>query len=1007
MVLRKEIIPPHMNAPLMLAVLFLVIFRSPAHAATRDVVERGSFHRTIEETRTVVDKVGHSSVKRSRYTEIASGMHYRNAKTGQWEESRAVFEVGPKGATAERMPTQVVIAPDISEDGAVEMVLSDGQRFRSNPVFISFRDTQTGKAVIVAHVKPCELLSLEPNVIVFADALTGIKAALRYTIGVRGTPGTLEQDLIFLEQNDKLDPASYGLNPATSQLELWTEFLEAGTENNVRSVRRGEVENAEIHFGPAYFGQGIAFSIGDHHPEVLVSKSWGKVDGFQFLVESVKFADLAPLLARLPLQEAKLLRPIDRTRQMAKVHETKGELVVASHTYRQTLDRSSRAASVQSMIPSFDRGVVLDYTCLLANNTDFTFAASSTFYISGPVSIDAVATFMGGTVLKFAPTNSAKLTLNSNVIWNAQNYLPVTLTARDDHSIGEAIGSNALSGYYADVALEVNSATAMHGLALKNLRIAHARTAISIDGRTDHVLSDVQIVNSGLGIRAASGTAYSLRNALLSNVLTNFSGIDSSSIGSVEHLTSDGASYVNGSGSNLTLSLTNSLVVSAGSVGALSATQSVAMVSSSAGVFRSALSGAHYLASSAYRAQGTTNVCCLADIRLKTTYPPVIISGGFSVATSLPVIAPRDLGLPDLGWHFDRLDYYVGGVDLEAALTLNPGVCVGIFGTTGFRLLSNGKLLSTGNADSLNRLVKYNSVQLGTNVWDAAGTNSFSLIQIPTTPAVRPEVALRFTEIAVPADIPSRRMFLDTGSNSNASAASIALRDCQLHNVQASFVPDTVGLVLSLTNNLWVGGGLTLVDGVLVGKPIALTAQNNLFEHSILNLSHGTNAYSWSFFDNLFDGVTLNASGSEPLQVGYNGYLNTTPLSGGSGDVAVAVADYVTGPLASSYYPTNGANLNLLRDAGSLASAASAGLYHFTTTADQVREGSSVLDVGWHVVATAGGVALDGDGDGIPDYLEDSDGDGIFDSGETDWQTYNSKNGLGSAPALVVFTPLR
>ncbi len=55
----------------------------------------------------------------------------------------------------------------------------------------------------------------------------------------------------------------------------------------------------------------------------------------------------------------------------------------------------------------------------------------------------------------------------------------------------------------------------------------------------------------------------------------------------------------------------------------------------------------------------------------------------------------------------------------------------------------------------------------------------------------------------------------------------------------------------------------------------------------------------------------------------------------------------------------------------------------------------------------ANGNPLDFDGDGIPDYLEDYNGNGVFDTGETDWKTYNSPNGLTGIPGLQVFTPLK
>jgi hypothetical protein len=63
-----------------------------------------------------------------------------------------------------------------------------------------------------------------------------------------------------------------------------------------------------------------------------------------------------------------------------------------------------------------------------------------------------------------------------------------------------------------------------------------------------------------------------------------------------------------------------------------------------------------------------------------------------------------------------------------------------------------------------------------------------------------------------------------------------------------------------------------------------------------------------------------------------------------------------------------------------------AGLYHFTTSTNQLKETNSPVDIGFHYVAVTNGVPVDADGDGIPDYLEDANGNGAVNSGETDWQ---------------------
>jgi hypothetical protein len=74
-----------------------------------------------------------------------------------------------------------------------------------------------------------------------------------------------------------------------------------------------------------------------------------------------------------------------------------------------------------------------------------------------------------------------------------------------------------------------------------------------------------------------------------------------------------------------------------------------------------------------------------------------------------------------------------------------------------------------------------------------------------------------------------------------------------------------------------------------------------------------------------------------------------------------------------------------LFDAGS-RSATNAGLFHYTTRATQDKETNSIADIGAHYIAlNSSGQPWDDDGDGIPDYIEDSNGNGWWDSDEGRW----------------------
>ena len=139
----------------------------------------------------------------------------------------------------------------------------------------------------------------------------------------------------------------------------------------------------------------------------------------------------------------------------------------------------------------------------------------------------------------------------------------------------------------------------------------------------------------------------------------------------------------------------------------------------------------------------------------------------------------------------------------------------------------------------------------------------------------------------------------------------------------------------------------------------------------------------------------------------HNGYINTAgglvPTNGATDKVLSSLA-FQVGALGRFYQPTN----SLLIDAGS-RNATNAGLYWFTTLTNEALEGTSMVEIGPHYVGLTSSLTapLDGDGDGYFSYAEDANGNGIFDAGETDWNSYNSLFGIGSGPGLVTFTPLK
>ena len=91
--------------------------------------------------------------------------------------------------------------------------------------------------------------------------------------------------------------------------------------------------------------------------------------------------------------------------------------------------------------------------------------------------------------------------------------------------------------------------------------------------------------------------------------------------------------------------------------------------------------------------------------------------------------------------------------------------------------------------------------------------------------------------------------------------------------------------------------------------------------------------------------------------------------------------NWQTSWLGSFYQPTNSPLIHVGSTNANLV-----GLYHYTVTTNQVIEGTNTVSIGYHYVAVySNGIPLDSNGDGIPDYLSDANGNGIDDPGETPW----------------------
>jgi hypothetical protein len=969
------------------------------------VVERGENHRVWESYTPVAESNGEKIYQTNRVVELASGLHYWDGKA--WVDSKEEIEIVGNKAVARHGNHKVTFAGNLMALGAVEVNAQDGKKFRSQVMGLSYYDTKTGESVLIAEVKSSEGFILPPNHVIYVDAFTDVKADVRYTY----TKAGLEQDIILREAPPS--PAEFGLDPATTRLEVMTEFLQPPAVSKQLRVMRPEEDGRTrrgmvapdfvdevLDFGTMKMGGGKAFQLDSNGQSagstVPVAKQWQQLEGRDFLIEAVQYPTIRVHLESLPPAEAKVKNRQDLQKNKAIAGDNKTGQPAKRVIPRKLVADATGGGGKPIQIADFKqikKGVVLDYLLLSSSATNMTFAGDTTYLVSGEVVLEGTTTFEGGAVIKY--TNNvanSRLRLKGTVVWDTAPYRPAIFTALDDNTVGENITSSTGSptNYYASTALLFDNGLQND---IKHIRVSHAATAI--DGVSVSV-SHGQFVNSGNGL-SLSGNTFSLRNVLFSGVMTNiYSSL--AVTGALEHVTFNRANFLAATATNSLLLMTNSLIYSVTNYGPFSwLTNQVAVVGGSS-PFTNVGSGWHYLpTNSPYLNVGTTNISASLrqDFAQTTTQRPEIFTNTVNTNITLAARGIWDTNQPDLGYHYWVIDYAAGACTVtNATLTLTNGVTFGTFDLQGLGLVDGSRLVSEGSPKKLNRFVRYSAVQEGPGSWGASSATLATINPyIYGTNAAT--VKYRFTEFnALNGD-----WHFYTGYNNanNWRIADLDIRDCFFYGGYCLLAPGPqTNTNFRLINNLFVRTKIEYKYDSIT------TILNNTFSGGAIGVYFNTLTNLLLRDCALIDCKTTRFFVSAGLSNDHNAYINQTNyfVSTGTGDILTNIA-FVAGPLGNYCQTSNSPLIN----AGS-QSATNVGLYHYTTTTNQIRETNSIVDMGFHYVALdVQGNPIDTDGDGIPDYLEDVNGNGIADAGETDWKNRDSDyDGINDGAELLAGT---
>lgn len=922
----------------------------------------------------------------SRFVEIQSGLN-RKSEDGSWVRSSDEIELFQGGAIVRGTQFKAIFSASSDDpNGVFDIDLPDTVgRLRGQCVGLAYTSSN-GDSVFIAEIKDVQGTLVGRNEIIYENCFTGgIKADLRYRV----TVGSVVQDVILRSKIDS--PQAYGL--PDGKLEVWTEFMNApqAQKHVWQAQTRGgkAASDCVLDFGPMKIGAGRAALLGKEGRivlgnEVAVHKEYEQIDGHTFLIESVPVEDIANELGTLPEREqaALDLKKLKEKLQARRGNETRQKPVslAIAHTEPQS-ERPRSLRQVAFAERPETPGYVVDFD-LGSSYTDYIFRSDTTYYCSGIVDLYGTNNvFQGGAVIKFAPTNAAQIIINSgaSATFDSAPYKPVIFCARDDQSAGVSLNTNTISGYYADPALVLFIGGSVETNTFKELRISDCNRGLYVQGHSGskyNLLTHAQFVRCNQGLTCNSAL-IDVRNVLFdgstststNGAITNFLAVSSTIHG--EHLTINGSTKLFHNYGSTTLTLTNSLLIAVTNFGNTFTSASNYTNSSSSGIFAEVGAGKHYLASgSALRNAGTTNInaALAADLQNRTTYPPILLTNVVSSSTTLSPQASPDTDTPDLGFHYSPMDYILNEVVVtNAVLSITNGVTMGTYFNYSLYLTDGAQLFCNGRPDNLNRFADYARVQEQPTFF--GGASAITIAPYKYTNLHSGSVNLRFTEFLGW----SRYHIYEEG---DFQTDSLSVRDCEFINGSVWLKTTSNGSATAdFMNNLFERAAFT----VLGNNP--WTFYNNLYYEGSVSVNNGM-ANSLTFKDNAFDNPSF-ATQTNNVVTANNGYINTAGRVNPTGgtDVIVGSFNYATGPLGKYYQSSSD-----FADAGS-RNATNAGLYHFTAESSLTKEANSVVDIGYHYVATDGnGVPTDTDSDGTPDWLEDINGDGAVNSGETDWQ---------------------
>ena len=216
------------------------------------------------------------------------------------------IEPAPFGARTE-FGLQKTFFPTDVKDAPVVITTPDGRKLSFRATFIALHDKQSGQSLLLAELTNRTGAIVADDEVLYEKSFDTLDASVRYRILANGNG--LEQDVLLDEFLPELPD---GFTETSSQIQLWTEWFDSEPVSRATQaidLRAHEpsgllpaavAEDEGLDFGTMKIVTGYAFSSTAEAGRAPVAKSWVRIDGRDWLIETVDYLAVKSKLDLLP-----------------------------------------------------------------------------------------------------------------------------------------------------------------------------------------------------------------------------------------------------------------------------------------------------------------------------------------------------------------------------------------------------------------------------------------------------------------------------------------------------------------------------------------------------------------------------------------------------------------------------------------------------------------------------------------------------------------------------------